>query len=427
MPFRRPLLSSVFEPVRPGLKSVPIQPADRPHMKRQEAAMPVSPPDPRPARRTQVWKIHPSAHCSIIGTCLSTAELRRVLIRAEVAGVDGADEHELHKMGVALAGDARPGGKLLQKVLDQRHRGAINQAARLSTPEALLAFWSEAQRRGDIPGAYWAVLTHPAATDAVMMKAFGDVHMLSHLVGAANRADIRRLRELEEQCAALAAKLERQQRHIRDGFSNRDATIRRLTDLLARGGGQKDAAPAVDDAAHRDAMAELTKRLGQATAGRERLERRVAEMTQALAEADEARRRAERDRDSLQQELDAIGAQFGAARDDDPAQRLVLAGLSVLYVGGRAHQIPALRTLVEGGGGRFLHHDAGLEHNAALLPGLVSRADIVVFPVDCISHDAAGAIKRSCGQLNKPYVPLRTSSLTCLMCALAAQQVVPAQ
>ena len=50
------------------------------------------------------------------------------------------------------------------------------------------------------------------------------------------------------------------------------------------------------------------------------------------------------------------------------------------------------------------------EHNAAMIPGLVSRADMVVFPVDCISHEAAIAVKRSCRLMGKRYVPLRTSS-----------------
>jgi hypothetical protein len=75
--------------------------------------------------------------------------------------------------------------------------------------------------------------------------------------------------------------------------------------------------------------------------------------------------------------------------------------------------------------GRFLHHDGGIEHSAALLPGLVSRADIAVFPVDCVSHDAAAAVKRVCRQLGKRYIPLRTSSLACLLSGLSGMQ--PAQ
>jgi hypothetical protein len=53
-----------------------------------------------------------------------------------------------------------------------------------------------------------------------------------------------------------------------------------------------------------------------------------------------------------------------------------------------------------------------------LLPGLVSRADIVVFPVQCISHAAAGAIKKLCRQADKPYAPLRSTGAGALLHAL---------
>jgi len=45
----------------------------------------------------------------------------------------------------------------------------------------------------------------------------------------------------------------------------------------------------------------------------------------------------------------------------------------------------------------------------------------VVFPVDCVSHNAMTSAKRACQQLNKPYVALRTSSLACLLSLLASR------
>jgi hypothetical protein len=57
-----------------------------------------------------------------------------------------------------------------------------------------------------------------------------------------------------------------------------------------------------------------------------------------------------------------------------------------------------------------------------MIPGLVSRAAIVVFPADCISHEATMSVKRSCRLMGKRYVPLRTSSLACLLTALTAAQ-----
>jgi hypothetical protein len=185
-----------------------------------------------PSLRT-IWDMHGSVHCSIIGTCLSSAELRRLMMKLGVHGAETADDHDLHKQCVRLAGRPQGGGKLIQKALDRRHEAAIKQFARAKDETALRGLWDDAVKRGDIPGAHWAVLSHPAATDALMRRVFGDVHMLSHMVGAANRADIRRLRQLEEENAALSAKLDAQQRQLRDGFTARDEKIRLLNEASA--------------------------------------------------------------------------------------------------------------------------------------------------------------------------------------------------
>ncbi|MBO0750984.1 MAG: DUF2325 domain-containing protein, partial [Bradyrhizobiaceae bacterium] len=91
----------------------------------------------------------------------------------------------------------------------------------------------------------------------------------------------------------------------------------------------------------------------------------------------------------------------------------------VLYVGGRTHLLPQLRAVVERAGGALLHHDGGIEHAMTLLPGLVGRADCAVFPVDCVSHDAIGLVKRQCRLSAKPFVPLRTSSVPSLLAGLS--------
>jgi hypothetical protein len=39
----------------------------------------------------------------------------------------------------------------------------------------------------------------------------------------------------------------------------------------------------------------------------------------------------------------------------------------------------------------------------------VERADIVVCPVDCVSHDACLRVKSMCKQRGKPFLPLRNA------------------
>jgi Uncharacterized protein conserved in bacteria (DUF2325) len=384
-------------------------------------------PSPEPAKRSKIWDLSDTLHCSIIGTCLSNAELRHVLVRLKVTGAEGADDHDLHVMGVMLAGRREAGAKLLQRALDRRHGLSIKQYARAKDEETLRRMWEESVQSGDIPGAYWAVLSHPIATDAVVKKAFRDVHMLSHLVGAANRADIRRLRQLEEQNGTLIEKLNRQQQQLRDGFTSRDETIRRLNEMLVHRAGHP-----LDDQAQdsptggqvetlRGVIAEMNRKLGQEVARRERLEQRLSTTSAALQKMEATLQRTMTERDALAREVEsiedhAVGLLEPATAGNGTPE---FSGRTILYVGARVHQIPQFKALVERTGARFLHHDGGIEHSSTLLPGLVSRADHLFFPIDCISHDAASTIKRLCRQLEKSYHPLRTASLATLVSALA--------
>jgi Uncharacterized protein conserved in bacteria (DUF2325) len=384
-------------------------------------------------RRTRLWEFDHSLHCSIIGTCLTTAELRSILVKLKVAG--GATEHELHGFAVTVASRREGGAKFLQKALDRRHQTAITRYAKAKDPSELSALWAESLKQGDIPGAYWAVLTHPATTEDLVKRVFGDVHMLSHLVGAANRADIRRLRQLEQDNAAVAAKVERQQRQLREGFTARDETIRRLNAMLAsqvRPHAQPHQDVERDPHVRQDAelaatevIRDLNERLARETARREGGDQRLRELSARLGENEAALRASRQECRSALQELQSVEGHLAAAVRPDAgafADGLQLAGVTLLYVGGRAHQIPQLRALVERIGARLLHHDGGIEHGATLLPGLVSRADRVLFPIDCVSHDAVAMIKRLCRQTGKSYTPLRTASLACLLAALVRME-----
>ena len=415
-------LPAPFEPrrARPGLiRRIEPEP-------QSVAANELDDPPKHAPRRTRIWEFDNSLHCSIIGTCLTTTELRHILDKLKISGARTASDHELHTVGVMLAGRRDGGAKFIHKALDRQHRTVITRYSSAKDPAAVLALWEESLKRGDLPGAYWAALTHPLATDDVVKRVFGDVHMLSHLVGAANRADIRRLRQLEEDNAALAAKVERQQRQLREGFTARDQTIRRLNETVARqagdssqgvgAGDRPDSGEAVDNL-----IETLNQRLAHETARRERSERRLAELSATLRERERALEASQWACTSMRQEIEFVErhlATLAQPEADVLEEALDLSGITLLYVGGRAHQIPQFKALIERAGARFLHHDGGIEHGAALLPGLVNRADHVFFPIDCVSHDAVATVKRLCRMTAKTYEPLRSASLACLLSAL---------
>jgi uncharacterized membrane protein len=232
---------------------------------------------------------------------------------------------------------------------------------------------------------------------------------------------------LEDENAGLIEKVHRQQQQLRDGFTARDHRIRQLNELLVRQvehSRAADVGPENRDEIEtlRTLIADLSARLGQETARRERLEQRLNAISTTLKKTEAGLQMAEGERDSLRRDLDLFEDRIVdllAPTSDNSGAVFDLSSRTIVYVGGRPHQVPQLKALVERAGGCFLHHDGGIEHNLSLLPGLVSRADVLYFPIDCISHNAVATIKRLCRQSQKPYQPLRTASLAALMAALA--------
>ena len=90
---------------------------------------------------------------------------------------------------------------MLGKTLDRKFKATISQFASCVDVAGLREMWLEAMANGDMPGGLLGAADPPGGHKELVGEAFSDVHMLSHLVGAANRADIRRLQELEREKA----------------------------------------------------------------------------------------------------------------------------------------------------------------------------------------------------------------------------------
>jgi hypothetical protein len=247
--------------------------------------------------------------------------------------------------------------------------------------------------------------------------------MLSHLVGSANRADIRRLCALESEKTELEARLERQQEALHTAVATRDAQIQALRSALTARIVAEPVMPEAD-AALRGLVADLERRLAAETRRRTTLEERLAAAQTDRDTERAARFFAERERDAMRLELECVESSLLLPDDSADAPAARLDGVVLLYVGGRPNQVTHMRAVVERLGATFLHHDGGVENHPNLLPGLTSRSGLVLFPVDCISHDAANAVKSLCRQGGKRFIPLRSASVTCLLSALQTKAVM---
>jgi len=368
-----------------------------------------------PQQRVRLTELDAYFHCSIIGTCLSTAELRRLIPRFSNLDGQSATDLEIHHHAVQLAGAGGAAAKALQKALDTRFEATLKRFKSASDDVALSALWREALDQGDVPGAYWALISHPHASYALRQLAFGDVHMLSHLVGAANRADIRRLVALEAETAELKDKVERQQRRLQEISAQRDAALKQVAEQARR-----QAAPQPTEL---DRWSEVTRlhqslderdrRLALHTARRQDAEQRALQETQrnAQLEADMAQLRAISE--AAHAELRSLEETLSSSLDTQAADGMLasLKDKHIVYVGGRPNSNAILHRLVGAVGGALTLHDGGIEDRRGRLAAVLPRADLVVFPVDCIGHDAMATLKRVCARHGVDYYPLRTASV----------------
>ena len=225
--------------------------------------------------------------------------------------------------------------------------------------------------------------------------------------------------------AELREKLRRQETHLRDGISSREQKIRDLQQLLAKQiadpARTANPSPQTSEQATLAALvADVERRLGAERRRRSAVEARVDALLEGSRRAQEAQSGAEAREQSLQKELDALEATIVSATAPGAATENAgrFDSLSVLYVGGRPQQHNHLKSVAVPMGIEMLFHDGGIEDRHGLLAGLVSRADVVMFPVDCVSHEAVSAVKRLCRNASKPFAPLRSGGISSFLAAV---------
>lgn len=385
-----------------------------------ESGLPAAQPSPAPAlctRRRRLWDLEAHAHCPLVGVCVPIAALRRLVDKVS-AGAAADDDYELHTGAVVECRQRNRLSEALQKHLDQRYQLDLRRAATLKTTEALEAWWTEASAGHDLPGAFWATLTHPRCTPALEYAVLGQVHMRQHQVGMATRVELERFEALIDENAVLSRELGLAQgRSLRQAAAfaarvdaleaelvrQRALTVAGQTALAQQRERMATLEAAVPQLPERHALAQ---QVGE-------LQAQVLDLQRQLAVAREAAQR-------LRQRAAADPQAAAPARPAAAADALpTLADRAVLCVGGRTASVPLYRLVVERTGGRFLHHDGGEEDNPARLDATLAAADLVICQTGCVSHGAYWRVKDHCKRTGKRCVFVESPSRSALERALA--------
>lgn len=360
-------------------------------------------PAVRTGRRRKLWELSHVFHCALIGTCLPVPEMRRL---APHSGYDVSNmaDYSLHTVVVGYCEERSAFTEAIQRFLDKRHAPAIARFAPAGSANDVARAWREALAQGDdIPGALWAAWTHALTNDELGREIHGDIHMLSHQVGASVRANLRQaernkrdVESLRRELASLRASADAERR----------AHAIELADLRRELDAQRQRASQVT-ALERELAATARERKDHAA-----LQQRAAMLSSRLAAIEELNAANAGRAAQLAVELEAARTAPAGTADADTAPAcgrtcppgLALEGRCVLCVGGRSGLVDGYRKLVEQQGGRFMHHDGGQEESLQRIDTAIANADAVVCQTGCISHAAYWRLKEACKKQGKSCV-----------------------
>ncbi len=373
------------------------------------------------SRRRKLWEIPHKFHCPVIGSCFQASELRTLMNKLMHLPRDTSD-FVLHTTAVGTCETRSRLAEALHKTLEKRFHLTIKHYTLAKSAEEVRTLWHQAVQNGaEIPAALWAAWTHPACDTLLEQEIYGDIHMIQHQVGSGTRTDLKTLKAVREENAELRQLIEKARQEAEAARHEKAQETRllgeRIVELRAEQSG-RDACIANLSAqlgALRDSLPKLKER--QALARR-------ADDAEARAMALTAQCRTQQlEMERLRTRLENIGLQSESPRQpvsasslpDNPALAVGgdrLDGKCVLCVGGRTGAVDAYRDTVERHGGRFLHHDGGLEESLHRIDGVLAAADLVICQTGCISHNAYWRVKEQCKRTGKPCVYVRGSGVS---------------
>ncbi len=386
---------------------------------RDPAATPLASERPFSSRRRRLWELPKKYHCPVIGVCFDVGELRR-MISKELDYPPQTTDYVWHTIAVGVCTDRCRLSEQFNKVLDKRYQLMIRRFAACKTVEELRAEWHDVCRQGcEIPAELWAACTHPVCSGELEREIHGDIHMIQHQVGAGARLDLKAMKdlqaengELQRQMDALRSRNDQQrEEHLWVTQELSQRLLEAQTSLASRESSGKRLQAELDSL--RAQMPDiqdrqrLALRLQDAETEVRLLRSRERELLKEIEKLGDLARSAEQ---SVERQTVRVGVESCGDVCPSVAEKSI-SGKSVLCVGGRSSSISAYHQVVEEGGGRFMHHDGGLEENLHRIDGALAAADIVICQVGCISHNAYWRVKELCKRTGKPCMFLRNSGL----------------
>lgn len=370
---------------------------------------------------SRFWEIQEFFKCPVVGMCLTMAEQKRLLKKTSVS-VKNASAFEIHE---ALVASSETENRVSRRVDRQLHRkfGKEVQALLRLDHAAFMAHFKAADVAGDHAAALWAAAIHPDLPYKMKREIFGEIHMSMHWSGEERMKMNRKLschhRQLED-----SRKSGREVAQQKRALEKENARLRRILSGL-----QDELAAAREEIARMTAVSEVNAAMPENDEP-EQIHRHLENELEALYQRFNTQQRQvealkEKNRKLSAQvksqqalshyfrhEAREIMAELASeAKCDESCPSFDLCEKRVLIVGGMSRMASLYRELIEASGGIFEYHDGYMRNGDRQLEGRLKRADVVLCPVSCNSHNACSAVKRLAKKHKKTVHMLSNYSL----------------
>lgn len=374
-----------------------------------------------------LWELESKYLCALVGTCATIPDIRKLAHKSRIDNPDQYTDYHLHNIFVNAAHDGTRPGRLLEKLFRQKFKTSITRfkETHYSQYEAL---WEEALRGGDLTGSYYVLITNTNTPADIRNKAVGDIHMLSHISGMACRTDLRDLPRLRKENQRLICEIEHlnvKRTELIRSWEQKEFRLQKVLLNLKAQLRQQSSRNTQTLLADHNNLIKLRKKNEMLVELVSDLKQEKSKLRQEVLQDKKDNQKPDPEANSKKPpSVDTLYPLKCETRNESRNEHKNLSsttnlnGKKVLYVGGRFRQAPHFRDLVEKLNGYLFFHDGGREDGDRRLDELLPQADVVVCPIDCISHSAIGRIKRECQKLNIRFLPVRRASLSTLGRAL---------
>ena len=383
--------------------------------------------------RLKFWEINSRYHCAALGTCLTLNDLRKTGKKARIKDMNTWSDYEMHVSFIHALDDKCYISTLINKLLDKKYKLNILSFSKTKTEQDRIDLWQKAVITGDIAGAFWAILTHPDTSENTLFQIYGKVHMLSHISGATARIDMKEFYQLEKKNNSLDKLIKKNEIISNKKIEKKEVQLSQLnlqlSELLDKNkllnSVQQELeaikkTPLVENLQNQ--LEKVSFELENSLVAQQRAESTEEKWKQRAIREQEEKQQLQQQLSHLQDEKFSLEAVLGSFLENQqdgagdcascPNSNTDLCGRCVLYIGGRSGQYSHFRQLVEQQNGIFIHHDGGREDGHQKLASIVSKADVVLCPLDCVSHTAMNAVKRHCQNNTKQLVFIPHASLS---------------